>query len=57
MSQTLTERADKIVTKLQDLQLDVEDNDEAVTKIEEVIEQLRGIDFRDGEPEEGSITD
>ena len=45
MAQTLTERADKIALKLQDLQLDVEDNDEAVTKLEEVIEALRAVDF------------
>jgi hypothetical protein len=52
MAQTLTERADKIVTKLQDLQLDIEDNDEATIKLEELIEQLRGIDFTDGVDED-----
>jgi hypothetical protein len=56
MAQTLTERADNIALKLQDLQLDVED-DEAVTKLDELIEQLRGIDFHDGIDEEGEDQD
>jgi hypothetical protein len=56
MAQTLTERADKIVEKLQDLAIDAEDNGEAVTKIEELIESLREINFADApdEDEEGT---
>jgi hypothetical protein len=57
MAQTLTERADKIAEKLQDLAIDAEDNGEAVTKIEELIESFREINFGDALDEEGSIED
>jgi hypothetical protein len=56
---TLTNQLDVALDKLQDVHdaaIDA-DMDEQATKLEELIEQLRDIDFSEENDEEGSITD
>jgi hypothetical protein len=61
MSQTsLTARADTIAEELQDLAVDVEDNADALTELETIIESLREINFNEENPEfdeEGALAD
>lgn len=49
---SLTKRADTIAEDLQDLAADVQDNDEAVTQIDTIIEALRAVDFAEENEEE-----
>lgn len=56
---TLTKKLDAAIEKLQDVHDEAidADQDDAATKIDELMEQLRDIDFHEENDEEGSNTD